>query len=97
MPAIISNKRNLQVRFVYSLVQLLAKSQLTAYIWSISSIVARLILVMGSKSNLVHRGRAPVQQNYSCLDEAIIAEVQSVGSLCWATQCILLTVLGEMF
>ena len=49
--------------------------------WGIPDLVLnnQPILVVGSKSNLVHQGRA-VQYKYSCLDmEAIIAEFKSRG------------------
>ena len=63
------------------------------------SAVARPILVVGSKPNLVHGGRGGSIKFFFMFRYvrygAIIAEVQSGGNLCWAAQCILLRVLGE--
>ena len=58
--------------------------------WRCTRVVAWPILVLGSKSNLVHQGRA-FHQN-----DSYGAEVQSGGNLCWAAQCILLRVLDEI-
>ena len=68
---------------------------LQRFLFQLISVVARPILVVGSKSYLVHQGKM-VQQHCSCLDMGpIIAEVQSRGNLCWAAQCILLRVLAK--
>ena len=68
---------------------------LQRFLFQLISVVARPILVVGSKSYLVHQGKM-VQQHCSCLDMGpIIAEVQSRGNLCWAAQCILPRVLGK--
>ena len=49
------------------------------YKWT--SVVARPILVVGSKPNLVHKGRA-VEQNYSCLDIRPSLMKCNLGEIC---------------
>ena len=60
----------------YSLSPLVHMTAHTLY-WAMTSVVARHLLVVGSKSNLVYQGRV-VQQRFSCSDTgAIVVEVRA--------------------